>query len=42
MKRKPDPVELVDIAIPVLAELIAVVFAVAVAVLVTGIMAGRI
>lgn len=39
---KPDPVEIVAIAIPLLAEAVAVVFAIAVAALICGIRAGAI
>jgi len=40
--RKPDPVELVHVFIPVLAEFITVAFAISVAVMWVGILAGRI
>ena len=40
--RKPDPVELVAVTIPVLAEAIAVVFSIGVAIIITGIWAGAI
>jgi len=40
--RKPDPVEVVAITVPLLAELVVVGFAIAVAVLWSGIIAGAI
>jgi hypothetical protein len=40
--RKLDPVEIVSVAIPVLAEFIAVIFMISVAIIITGILAGRI
>lgn len=42
MKRKPEPVEIVLIGLPILIEVVAVVLFIAAAVLWTGIAAGRI
>lgn len=40
--RKPEPVEIVAILVPVLAEAVAVVFTIGIAILLAGIVAGRI
>lgn len=39
--RKPDPVEIVAVALPVLAEAVAVVFSVAVACILVVVLSGR-